>query len=155
MFDNWAGSVMVDGKPVNLELWDTSGQEDYERLRPMSYPQTDVFVLCFSLVNPDSFESISNKVTRYTHAIPAVRPARVLWTDFGGREVVGLCSGSESYTTTRPACRSSLSAPDWRAPGQGTSADLYGAGRADAEGHRRRYVRRVLGAHARGRKACL
>jgi Ras-related C3 botulinum toxin substrate 1 len=52
---------MVDGKPINLGLWDTAGQEDYDRLRPLSYPQTDVFLVCFSLVSPASFSNVKTK----------------------------------------------------------------------------------------------
>ena len=52
---------MVDGRPINLGLWDTAGQEDYDRLRPLSYPQTDVFLLCFSITNPTSFENVRTK----------------------------------------------------------------------------------------------
>lgn len=54
----------MDGKPISLGLWDTAGQEDYDRLRPLSYPQTDVFLVCFSLVSPASFENVKTKVMR-------------------------------------------------------------------------------------------
>ena len=38
------------------------GQEDYDRLRPLSYPQTDVFLVCFSVISPASFENVKEKV---------------------------------------------------------------------------------------------
>jgi Ras-related C3 botulinum toxin substrate 1 len=61
VFDNYSANVMVDGKAINLGLWDTAGQEDYDRLRPLSYPQTDVFLIAFSVVNPASYENVKQK----------------------------------------------------------------------------------------------
>ena len=52
---------MVNSTPINLGLWDTAGQEDYDRLRPLSYPQTDVFLICFAITSLSSFENVKSK----------------------------------------------------------------------------------------------
>lgn len=44
------------------------GQEDYDRLRPLSYPQTDVFLVCFSVVSPSSFENVKEKASLVLNA---------------------------------------------------------------------------------------
>jgi cell division control protein 42 len=68
VFDNYAVTVMIGGEPYTLGLFDTAGQEDYDRLRPLSYPQTDVFLVCFSTVSPSSFENVKEKwVPEITH----------------------------------------------------------------------------------------
>ncbi|KAF8519941.1 P-loop containing nucleoside triphosphate hydrolase protein, partial [Gautieria morchelliformis] len=61
LFDGYAADVTVDGKTVRHCLFDTLGQEDYDRFRPLTYPKTDVFLLCFSLANPQSYENVKTK----------------------------------------------------------------------------------------------
>uniref|UniRef100_A0A4W5LWU1 Ras homolog gene family, member Aa n=1 Tax=Hucho hucho TaxID=62062 RepID=A0A4W5LWU1_9TELE len=63
VFENYVADIEVDSKQVELALWDTAGQEDYDRLRPLSYPDTDVILMCFSIDSPDSLENIPEKWT--------------------------------------------------------------------------------------------
>ena len=63
VFENYVTDIEVDAKQVELTLWDTAGQEDYDRLRPLSYPDTDVILMCFSIDSPDSLKNIPEKWT--------------------------------------------------------------------------------------------
>ncbi|EFW18307.1 Rho GTPase [Coccidioides posadasii str. Silveira] len=49
------------GKTVELALWDTAGQEEYDRLRPLSYPETDLLFVCFAIDCPVSLENVMDK----------------------------------------------------------------------------------------------
>ena len=61
VFDNYSASVQVDNSLVTLGLWDTAGQEDYDRLRPLAYPETNVFLICFSMVSNTSLDNVKTK----------------------------------------------------------------------------------------------
>lgn len=47
---------------MDLALWDTAGQEDYDRLRPLSYPETHVVLICFAIDLPESLDNARTKV---------------------------------------------------------------------------------------------
>ncbi|CAI0461627.1 unnamed protein product [Linum tenue] len=73
VFDNFSANVVVNGATVNLGLWDTAGQEDYNRLRPLSYRGADVFILAFSLISKASYENVSKKwIPELKHYAPGV-----------------------------------------------------------------------------------
>ena len=54
--------VELDGKHVELALWDTAGQEDYNCLRPLSYPDSRVILICFAVNSLDSLDNVQEKV---------------------------------------------------------------------------------------------
>ncbi|KAI8364233.1 small GTPase superfamily [Blakeslea trispora] len=76
IFDNSVKDMVVDSKPVVAELWDTAGQEDFDRLRTLSYPDSDVVLIAFSVDIPESLENISIKwipeVKRYCPGLPFI-----------------------------------------------------------------------------------
>ena len=59
--DTYDVVVQVDGEPVCFEMCDTPGQDDFDTLRPLCYPNTDVFLVCFSVVSPSSFINVKEK----------------------------------------------------------------------------------------------
>lgn len=68
--------VNVDGQPVNVQLCDTAGQDDFDPLRSLCYPETDVFLVCFSVVCPSSYHSVTsrwvNEVRKYCPNAPII-----------------------------------------------------------------------------------
>lgn len=86
VFDNYAVTVMIGDEPYTLGLFDTAGQEDYDRLRPLSYPSTDVFLVCFSVIAPPSFENVKEKwFPEVHHHCPGV-PCLVVGTQIDLRD---------------------------------------------------------------------
>jgi Ras family protein A len=76
VFENYVADVEVDGKHVELALWDTAGQEDYDRLRPLSYPDSHVILICFAVDSPDSLDNVQEKwiseVLHFCHLLPII-----------------------------------------------------------------------------------
>jgi len=90
VFDNYAVTVMIGDDPYTLGLFDTAGQEDYDRLRPLSYPQTDVFLVCFSVTSQASFENVKEKwIPEVKHHCPGV-PIILVGTQVDLREDQGM-----------------------------------------------------------------
>ncbi|KAF9807405.1 hypothetical protein IEO21_08232 [Rhodonia placenta] len=61
IFENYVAEIRLDGKPVQLALWDTAGQEEYERLRPMSYSKSHVILIAYAIDTPDSLDNVTVK----------------------------------------------------------------------------------------------
>nr|GAT55095.1 predicted protein [Mycena chlorophos] len=61
VFENYVHDIYVDDQQVELSLWDTAGQEEFDRLRSLSYAETHVIMICFSVDNPISLENVESK----------------------------------------------------------------------------------------------
>lgn len=77
IFENYVTSVQApNGKVIELALWDTAGQEEYDRLRPLSYPDSDVIVICFAVDNVTSLQNIKDiwfpEVNHFCPGVPVL-----------------------------------------------------------------------------------
>ncbi|SPO28640.1 probable RHO1 - GTP-binding protein of the rho subfamily of ras-like proteins [Ustilago trichophora] len=61
VFENYVPIIQFEGKTIELALWDTAGQEEYDRLRPLSYPESDVILICFAVDFPTSLANVQDK----------------------------------------------------------------------------------------------
>jgi len=60
VMDNTTVNITFHDRPYSLSLWDTAGHDDYAKLRPLTYPMTDIFIIAFSVVNRRSFEHVKS-----------------------------------------------------------------------------------------------
>ncbi|XP_075945028.1 rho-related GTP-binding protein RhoF [Anarhichas minor] len=58
VFEKYTTTISLGRKEIKLNLYDTAGQEDYDRLRPLSYQQADLVLVCFDVTNPTSHENV-------------------------------------------------------------------------------------------------
>ena len=76
VFENYVKELTVDDKDIELELYDTAGQEDYDRLRPLSYPGSDVILVCYSVDSPNSYDNVKERwipeVEQFCPRVPVV-----------------------------------------------------------------------------------
>ncbi|CAL6015147.1 Rac/Rho-like_protein [Hexamita inflata] len=73
VFANYQSIINIDEEQIELALWDTAGDEDYDRLRPLSYPGTDIVLLCYAINNPQSIINIIQKwAPEVKHHLPTV-----------------------------------------------------------------------------------
>eukprot|EP00924_Labyrinthula_sp_SR-Ha-C_P004550 maker-scaffold_1-snap-gene-4.17-mRNA-1 protein AED:0.15 eAED:0.15 QI:167/1/1/1/0.6/0.33/6/38/211 len=100
VFDNYTANLMIDGKAVNLGLWDTAGQEDFERLRPLSYAETDVFVICYAVDLKSSFENIATKWVPELKVHSKGTPFLLVGTKSDTRDGPKVEKPSDQYVTT-------------------------------------------------------
>ncbi|XP_029371080.1 rho-related GTP-binding protein RhoF [Echeneis naucrates] len=76
VFEKYVTTISLGGKEIKLNLYDTAGQDDYDRLRPLSYQEANLILVCFDVTNPTSFENVLIKwfpeVKHFCREIPVI-----------------------------------------------------------------------------------
>ncbi|XP_045760638.1 ras-like GTP-binding protein RhoL isoform X1 [Maniola jurtina] len=106
-FDNYLDRITVDGQEVEMALWDTAGQEDYERLRPLSYNGTHCFLVCYSVGSRSSYENVIHKwypeLKHFSSSVPIVLVATKIDLRTSGKAVITTQEGKTLKKKIRAA----------------------------------------------------
>eukprot|EP01126_Amoeba_proteus_P028011 TRINITY_DN276_c0_g1_i15.p1 TRINITY_DN276_c0_g1~~TRINITY_DN276_c0_g1_i15.p1 ORF type:complete len:176 (-),score=32.28 TRINITY_DN276_c0_g1_i15:658-1185(-) len=107
VFDNYVVSVGTPEGQVDLSLKDTAGQEDLASVRRLSYHGADVFLICFSVTNPTSFENIETwikDIREFDASIPYVLVGTQLDTRNDKKKLEELAKRGRSPITYEQVC---------------------------------------------------
>ncbi|KAK5798803.1 P-loop containing nucleoside triphosphate hydrolase protein [Linnemannia elongata] len=99
VFENFVTDVKIDGKPVQLALWDTAGQEAYERLRPLSYTKAHVILIGYSVDTPDSLDNVTSKWIQEVQVHCPETPVILVGMKKDLRDDQAASTGAEAKTT--------------------------------------------------------
>ncbi|KAF9080032.1 Rho GTPase [Mortierella sp. AD031] len=99
VFENFVTDVKIDGKPVQLALWDTAGQEAYERLRPLSYTKAHVILIGYSVDTPDSLDNVTSKWIQEVQVHCPETPVILVGMKKDLRDNQASSTGTEAKTT--------------------------------------------------------
>ena len=58
VLENYSTLVRVNEHDVRLEIQDTAGHDEYDRIRPLSYKRTDEILLCFAVGSPETLKEV-------------------------------------------------------------------------------------------------
>lgn len=101
MFENYVAELTVDGVPIELSLWDTAGQEDYDRLRPLSYTDTDVVLVCYCLTRPETLKNVDLRWRQEVRHFCPETPVILVGTKCDLKETEGSCSALDVQNAAR------------------------------------------------------
>jgi len=102
VFENYTAQMKREKEVILLHLWDTAGQEDYDRLRPLSYPGADVLLLCFSTISQASYDAIREKWAPEVHHYVSNIPHILVGTKIDLREAKAPDPNSGKYEPITP-----------------------------------------------------
>ena len=76
VFDNYVADMTIDNKRVELALFDTAGQSDYDQIRSLMYDDADVVIICYNVANPHSLHNVTSQwvpeVRRHCADVPLI-----------------------------------------------------------------------------------